>query len=60
MEYTVYHLFKKAHNIRSPSQQLLFPAHVAGYATACVTSLERWLLLAVLTLIFLKLYDLIV
>jgi len=27
MQYTVYHLYKKAHNIRSPSQ--LFPTHVA-------------------------------
>jgi len=31
MEYTVCHLYKKAHNIRSPSQRLLFPAHVACY-----------------------------
>jgi len=29
MQYTVYHLYKKAHNTHSPSQQLLFPAHVA-------------------------------
>jgi hypothetical protein len=29
MQYTVYHLHKKAHNIRSPSQQLLLPTHVA-------------------------------
>ena len=29
MQYTVYHLYKKAHNIRSASQQLLFPTHVA-------------------------------
>jgi len=31
MQYTVYHLYKKAHTIRSPSQQLLFTAHVACY-----------------------------
>jgi len=29
MQYTVYHLYKKAHNICSPSQQLLLPTHVA-------------------------------
>jgi len=29
MEYTGYHLYKKAHNICSPYQQLLLPTHVA-------------------------------
>ena len=29
MQYTVYHLYKKAHNIRSLSQLLLFATHVA-------------------------------
>jgi hypothetical protein len=29
MEYTVYHLYKKAPDIHSPSRQLLFPTQVA-------------------------------
>ena len=29
MQYTVYHLYKKAHNTHSPSLQILFPTHVA-------------------------------
>jgi len=31
MEYTVYHLHKKAHNIGLPSQQLQLPMPVAYY-----------------------------
>ena len=38
MEYTIYHLYKKAHNIRSPSQQLLFPPRVA---CNCLRDLPR-------------------
>ena len=58
MEYTVYHLHQKAHNIRSPSQQLQFPTHVACFrfcnwhrAVAFVDSFN---------VNFLKLYDLVV
>ena len=65
MQYTVYHSHKKAHNTE-------FITHIrrhtiSGYnfphmlpATACVTDIELWLLLTVLTLIFKQSYDLIV
>ena len=45
MEYTVYHLYEKAHNIGLPSQQLLL-------VTSSVSSLEHWPLLKVLTFTF--------
>ena len=54
MQYTVYHLYKEAHNICSPSQ--LFPTHVAccncPRAVAFVDSFN--------VKFFFKLYDLIV
>jgi len=58
MEYTVYHLHQKSHNIRSPSQQLQFPTHVACYALCnwdrAVDFVDSF------NVSFLKLYDLIV
>jgi len=66
MQYTVYHLHQKAHNtqiITYIRRHTISAHHLNSYsfphmlpATACVTGIEQWLLVTVLTLIFLKLF----